>query len=175
MARKKQAKIGRPPKRKGERLSKNRTFRVRGTLDEQLVAAADDARRSVSEEIEHRLERSFQEEEIEKSTGTVKLQVRLSERLQGRLEQAAKDNDWSMNTEIFNRLDVSFQREDQEKMEKKAERDAAQALQEFQEEMIERAAKRAARDAVQAQREETRNLLAELSESKHESPPKGED
>jgi len=63
MARKKQSKIGRPPKRKGERLSKNRTFRVRGTLDEQLVAAADDARRSVSEEIEHRLENSFREDD----------------------------------------------------------------------------------------------------------------
>src|SRR5215472_9218640 len=63
MARKKQSKIGRPPKRKGERLSKNRTFRVRGTLDEQLEAAAQEAGRSVSEEIEHRLEQSFRREE----------------------------------------------------------------------------------------------------------------
>ena len=63
MARKKQSKIGRPPKRKGERLSKNRTFRVRGTLDEQLEAAAQDAGHSVSEEIERRLEASFQREE----------------------------------------------------------------------------------------------------------------
>jgi len=63
MARKKQSKIGRPPKRKGERLSKNRTFRVRGTLDEQLEAAAQEAGRSVSEEIEHRLEASFRRDE----------------------------------------------------------------------------------------------------------------
>jgi hypothetical protein len=63
MARKKQSKIGRPPKRQGERLSKNRTFRVRGTLDEQLEAAAQEAGRSVSEEIEHRLEQSFRREE----------------------------------------------------------------------------------------------------------------
>jgi hypothetical protein len=63
MARKKQSKIGRPPKHKGERLSKNRTFRVRGTLDEQLEAAAQEAGRSVSEEIERRLEASFQREE----------------------------------------------------------------------------------------------------------------
>jgi hypothetical protein len=63
MARKKQSKIGRPPKRKGERLSKNRTFRVRGTLDEQLEAAAQTTGRSVSEEIEHRLEESFRRDE----------------------------------------------------------------------------------------------------------------
>jgi len=63
MARKKQSKIGRPPKRRGERLSKNRTFRVRGTLDEQLAAAAQEAGRSVSEEIEHRLEESFRRDE----------------------------------------------------------------------------------------------------------------
>jgi hypothetical protein len=88
-----------------------------------------------------------------KLTDTVKLQVRLPERLRRRLEQAAKHNDWSMNTEIVDRLDVSFQREDRE-------------------EMIEKAA----RDAVQAQQEVTRKLLAaELSKSKRESPPKGED
>jgi hypothetical protein len=76
-----------------------------------------------------------------------------------------------MNTEIWERLDVSFQREDQKEMMKKAERDAVQALQDV-EEIIEKAA----RNAVQAQQEETRNLLAaELSKSKHESPPKGED
>src|SRR5262245_16683392 len=63
MARKKQSKIGRPPKREGERLSKNRTFRVRATLDEQLAAAAKQSGRSVSEEIEHRLENSFQEDD----------------------------------------------------------------------------------------------------------------
>jgi hypothetical protein len=36
---------------------------VRGTLDEQLEAAAQEAGRSVSEEIEHRLEESFGREE----------------------------------------------------------------------------------------------------------------
>jgi predicted HicB family RNase H-like nuclease len=59
MAREKQSKLGRPPKHEGERLSKNRTFRVRGTLDEQLEAAAQKAGRSVSEEIERRLDDSF--------------------------------------------------------------------------------------------------------------------
>ena len=52
-------KLGRPPKRKGERLSKNRTFRVRGILDEYLKGRAGESGRSVSEEIEARLERSF--------------------------------------------------------------------------------------------------------------------
>jgi hypothetical protein len=56
--------MGRPPKRMGERLSKNRTFRVRAGLDDQLVAAAERSGRSVSEEIEHRLEKSFEGESL---------------------------------------------------------------------------------------------------------------
>ena len=56
---KKASKGGRPPRHKGERLSKNRTFRVRGVLDEYLIGAAGQSGRSVSEEIEARLERSF--------------------------------------------------------------------------------------------------------------------
>jgi hypothetical protein len=60
MARKK-AKIGRPPRHGGERLSKSRTFRVRPHLDELLQKAAAEAGRSVSEEIEYRLDRSFYE------------------------------------------------------------------------------------------------------------------
>jgi hypothetical protein len=62
MARKK-PKVGRPPRHAGERLSKNRTFRVRGELDEKLLAAAAVSGRSVSEEIEYRLEQSFEREE----------------------------------------------------------------------------------------------------------------
>jgi hypothetical protein len=58
MARKK-AKIGRPPRHGSERLSKSRTFRVRPHLDELLQKAAAEAGRSVSEEIEYRLDRSF--------------------------------------------------------------------------------------------------------------------
>jgi hypothetical protein len=77
MARKKPSKLGRPPKHEGERLSKNRTFRVRGTLDEQLEAAAQDAGHSVSEEIERRLVESFRREErlaliLEVLNGTLK-------------------------------------------------------------------------------------------------------
>lgn len=51
--------VGRPPRHQGERLIKNRTFRVRGDLDEKLQAAAAASGRSVSEEIEFRLEQSF--------------------------------------------------------------------------------------------------------------------
>ena len=50
---------GRPPKPEGERRSKNRTFRVRGLMDDYLIGRAHEAGRSVSEEIEARLERSF--------------------------------------------------------------------------------------------------------------------
>jgi predicted HicB family RNase H-like nuclease len=170
--------IGRPPKAEEDRKAVNFTFRSRGQMRERLQAAAIAVGRSISEEIEFRLERSFwqeEKEEIEKLTEAVKLQVTLSERLRSLLEQAATHKGHSMNTEIVDRLDVSFQHENAEKMIEKAARDGVQAHQEFQEEMIERAAKRAARDAVQAQREETRKLLAELSKSKHESPPKGED
>jgi hypothetical protein len=52
-------KRGRPSKPKGERRSKNRTFRVHGLMDEYLIGHADLSGRSVSEEIEARLERSF--------------------------------------------------------------------------------------------------------------------
>jgi predicted HicB family RNase H-like nuclease len=105
--------IGRPPKAEEDRKAVNFTFRSRGEMRERLQAAADGARRSVSEEIELRLERSFWQEEIERDTTT--LQVRLPERLRGRLEQAAKDNGCSLNTEIFDRLDSSFQRDELEK------------------------------------------------------------
>jgi Arc-like DNA binding domain len=62
-----------------------------------------------------------------KLTDTVKLQVRLSERLRRRLEQAAKHNDWSMNREIVNRLDVSFRGEDQEEMIRRATQEAVKS------------------------------------------------
>ena len=54
--------MGRPPMPAGERRSKNRTFRVRGKLDSNLQIAAQRSGRSVSEEIEFRLEQSFIEE-----------------------------------------------------------------------------------------------------------------
>jgi predicted DNA-binding protein len=60
----KKAPVGRPPRHHGERLAKNRTFRIRGDLDERLQAAAKQAGRSVSEEIEHRLEGSFHVQDI---------------------------------------------------------------------------------------------------------------
>ena len=50
---------GRPPKPETERKSRNFTFRSRGSLDAQLKEAARQSGRSVSEEIEFRLERSF--------------------------------------------------------------------------------------------------------------------
>jgi hypothetical protein len=53
----------RPPKHGKER-AKSRTFRVHGDLDDKLEAAAAQSGRSVSEEIEYRLERSFRDEEI---------------------------------------------------------------------------------------------------------------
>src|SRR5262245_52409328 len=147
-----------PPKSKRVLPGKRYPLNMRTTkeLRDKIELAAMASGRSLVQEVEIRLEGSFQQEEIEKLNGIVKLQVRLPERLWHRLEQAAKDNEWSTNTEILDRLDVSFQSKDQE-------------------DMIEKVARDAARDAVRAQQEERRKLLAaELSESKHESPPKGE-
>jgi len=56
-----------------------------------------------------------------KLTDTVKLQVRLSERLRRRLEQAAKHSDRSMNAEIVARLEAW---EDQEEMIRRATQEA---------------------------------------------------
>jgi hypothetical protein len=53
-------KAGRPPRHAGERLVKNRTFRVWRKLDHQLQATAEQSRRTVSAEIEFRLEHSYQ-------------------------------------------------------------------------------------------------------------------
>lgn len=55
MAKKKMAPTPRPP---------SRTVRMRGDLDDRLIAAAEQSGRSISEEIEFRLERSFRDEDI---------------------------------------------------------------------------------------------------------------
>lgn len=49
----------RSPLSAGDKLSKNRTFRILPGLDQELTAAAERSGRSVSEEIERRLEQSF--------------------------------------------------------------------------------------------------------------------
>lgn len=53
---------GRPPVSPDARRSKNFTFRSRAALHEKLSAAANGASRSISEEIEYRLEQSFEGE-----------------------------------------------------------------------------------------------------------------
>ena len=53
------ARLGRPPIPEVDRRNRNLTFRSRGKLHEQLQAAAKAADRSISEEIERRLEQSF--------------------------------------------------------------------------------------------------------------------
>jgi hypothetical protein len=61
----KKPKAGRPPRHAGERLTKNRTFRVWDKLDDQLQAAAQQSRRTVSAEIEYRLEYSFRIDDLD--------------------------------------------------------------------------------------------------------------
>jgi hypothetical protein len=66
---------GRPPIAEEERKAGNLTFRTRGSLRAQLEEAAQQSGRSVSEEIEHRLQISFDRRSIamhmygEKNTG----------------------------------------------------------------------------------------------------------
>ena len=56
--------IGRPPKPVKQRKSVNFTFRSRGEMREQLGRADEVSGRSISEEIERRLEASFHEERM---------------------------------------------------------------------------------------------------------------
>ena len=58
----KRKRIGRPPKPAKNRKSVNFTFRSREEMREQLRAAAAVSGRSISEEIEYRLNQSFQKE-----------------------------------------------------------------------------------------------------------------
>src|SRR5262249_31991569 len=132
--------IGRPPKSEEDRKAVNFTFRSRGQMRERLREAATASRRSISEEIEHRLERSFQQQEIEKEMDIVTLQLRLFEGLWRRLEQAAKHHEWSVNTEIVSRLDVSFQRENEAEMIRIAAQEGVAAAKRFDEELSHRSA-----------------------------------
>jgi hypothetical protein len=61
---KRKKKIGRPPKPEADRKATHFTFRTRGSLREQLLAAAAASGKSVSEEIERRLELSFRADEM---------------------------------------------------------------------------------------------------------------
>jgi len=56
--------IGRPPKAKEDRKAVNFTFRSRGQMRERLEKAAAASGRSISEEIEFRLNQSFDEERL---------------------------------------------------------------------------------------------------------------
>jgi hypothetical protein len=55
---------GRPSKAAGEKKVANLTFRVRPQMRDDLTAAAEASGRSVSEEVEYRLARSFDREDI---------------------------------------------------------------------------------------------------------------
>ena len=54
---------GRPPKAEGERKGRNLTFRVRENLRARLQQAADVSGRSISEEIESRVEATFRSQD----------------------------------------------------------------------------------------------------------------
>ena len=98
---------------------------------------------------------------------TVKLQVRLSERLRRRLEQAAKHHEVSMNTEIVDRLDSSLQREELQKQ-----------IGGMIELAVHEAASRTARRLVQELRESgliPDQMARPLEATKHPAPPDREE
>lgn len=64
MAGKKSKPRGRPPLPPAEKRAKNFTFRSRGDMHDKLSEAASLNERSISEEIERRLERSFDHQDL---------------------------------------------------------------------------------------------------------------
>ena len=54
---------GRPPKAPEKGKRQNYTFRLHDSTRERLLATADAANRTLSEEIEYRVEKSFEQEE----------------------------------------------------------------------------------------------------------------
>jgi Arc-like DNA binding domain len=78
MARRKR--IGRPPKPAKERKSVNFTFRSRGDMRQKLRDAAALGGRSISEEIERRLDLSFQQEQMAMEAVKAALKLLLEER-----------------------------------------------------------------------------------------------
>jgi hypothetical protein len=65
---KKQPRRGRPPVADAERKRRNFTFRSTDAMQRQLQTAAESSGRSVSEEIEHRVGRSFDQEQHARET-----------------------------------------------------------------------------------------------------------
>jgi uncharacterized protein (DUF1778 family) len=131
-----------PPKSKRVLPGKRYPLNMRTTkeLRDKIEWAAMASGRSLVQEVEIRLERLFKQEEIEKLTEAVKLQVTLSGRLRSLLEQAAKNHGQSVNTEIVDRLDVSFQQENKKEMIGKAAQEGLAAAQRFDEEQAHRSA-----------------------------------
>jgi len=78
MARRKR--IGRPPKPAKERKSVNFTFRSRGDMRQKLRDAAALGGRSISEEIERRLDLSFQQEQMAMEAVKAALKLLLEDR-----------------------------------------------------------------------------------------------
>jgi hypothetical protein len=91
MAGKSKSKAGRPPKYEGERLRRVRTFRVRGSLDANLIKYADHSGRTVSEEIEYLLERAIDENGVRGTdTGKVIRMIQLAMQ-----NESADGTEWS--------------------------------------------------------------------------------
>lgn len=75
-----QKRIGRPPKPAKERKSVNFTFRSRGDMRQKLRDAAALGGRSISEEIERRLDLSFQQEQMAMEAVKAALKLLLEDR-----------------------------------------------------------------------------------------------
>src|SRR5262245_44499005 len=98
--------IGRPPKAEKERKAVNFTFRSRGQMRERLQEAATASGRSISEEIEHRLEESFRSEELYGGPGLSAVFRALSAHIAVAKTQAG-DN-WEENDQARSRIAQVF-------------------------------------------------------------------
>jgi Arc-like DNA binding domain len=87
--------IGRPPKAKEDRKAVNFTFRSRGDMRERLRAAAAASGRSISEEIERRLDWSFREEDTATRVGEAAVRAIQSyhEKMMGELAKLSGRNE----------------------------------------------------------------------------------
>jgi len=97
-----QKRRGRPPKAPDERKGGNLTIRLRGGAREKLEKAADEARRSLSEEIEHRIGLSFEWERAfgELEAWRAKQKAAQESIARGNLKAVLDDHDWQKVADV---------------------------------------------------------------------------
>lgn len=106
-------KAGHPPTY--DRPRRSIAARLQTHLHDQIKSDAEAAGRSISEEIERRLEQSCEKTKVTMSSATLRkpsdivhTNLRIREHLRSKLETAARKRSVSLNTEMLHRLEQSF-------------------------------------------------------------------